>query len=50
MGLHPVANLWTCAWRRACLLGWKWARHDLQAKDPAHPDLPEIVLAIRRLS
>jgi hypothetical protein len=50
MGLRPVSALWSCAWRRACLGYYRWARVELQAKDPAHPDLPEIVLAIRRLS
>lgn len=35
--------------REALILWWTWARHDLQLKNPAHPDLPEIVLRLRDL-
>lgn len=50
--LHPIApllRLWSEAWRRARLLGWTWARHDLQLIDATHPDLPMIVRRIAEL-
>jgi hypothetical protein len=28
---------------------YTWARHDLQRKNPAHPDMPQIVLKLRSL-
>lgn len=49
MGLQPVTGLWSEAWRALCLAGWKWARHDLQLKDAAHPDLPRIIRRISEL-
>jgi hypothetical protein len=41
-GIYPV-------WREAAILGFRWALHDLQRKDPTHPDLPYIVLRLRTL-
>lgn len=28
---------------------YQWARHDLQHKNPAHPDLPEVIQRLREL-
>jgi hypothetical protein len=42
LGLRPVVDNIRLHW-------WKWARTELQRKNPAHPDLPGIVLKIRSL-
>lgn len=49
MGIEAVTGLWAEAWRRTRLMGWMWARRDLQMKNAAHPDLPMIVRRIREL-
>lgn len=39
-GLIPIWRMWCLAW-------WRWARRELQQRDPFHPDLPGIVRRIR---
>lgn len=40
--MKPILDLWA-------LFYYRWARHDLQRKDPTHPDLPHIVNRIAEL-
>lgn len=40
--MRPIFILWKLAY-------FRWARHDLQRKDPLHPDLPHIVQRIAEL-
>jgi hypothetical protein len=35
--------------REAAIAYYRWARHDLQQKDPTHPDLLHIVHRLRDL-
>lgn len=35
--------------REASIAFYRWARHDLQRKDPGHPDLPGIIVRLRDL-
>lgn len=49
LGLTPIANLFREVLRRVYLLGWKWARHELQNRNATHPDLPRILRRIREL-
>jgi hypothetical protein len=41
-GLRPIVRLISLSW-------WKWARAELTAKNPFHPDLPYIVRRIADL-
>jgi len=45
--LAPVLRLLADAIRRARLAYYRWARHDMQRRNPCHPDLPYV---IRRIS
>lgn len=40
--MRPLVNLWKLAY-------FRWARRDLQIKDPTHPDLPYVVRRIAEL-
>ncbi len=40
--ITPLFRLLALAW-------WRWARTELQQRDPMHPDLPTVVLTINRL-
>lgn len=45
-GLHPVANLWSEAWRLLCIAGLRWALSEIH---PCHPDVPYIVRRLHHL-
>ncbi len=40
--ITPLFRLLALAW-------WRWARRELQRRDPCHPDIPRIVLRIAEL-
>lgn len=42
LGLAPVFRLMALTW-------WKWARKELTARDPMHPDLPHIIRRVNEL-
>lgn len=43
--LNPIRPLV----REAGIFFYRWARHDLQHKNPTHPDLPHVVRRLRDL-
>jgi hypothetical protein len=47
--MSPLIALWRSALRGLVRSWWRWALHDLQAQDAAHPDLPLIVRRLREL-
>lgn len=36
-------------WREALIVFYRWALHDMQRKNPHHPDMPEVIVALRDL-
>lgn len=50
MGLQPILNLWAGVLRRVALTYYRAALKGMQKQGKAtHPDVPEIIRAIRRL-